>query len=58
MLNQLMTGPSLRPSIKNYKNSIKGYYKEELLVPAFNKVLEKYGIKAVQLGSISNLENK
>lgn len=58
MLNQLMMGPSLRPSIKNYKNSIKGYYKEELLVPVFNKVLEKYGIKAVQLGSISNLENK
>lgn len=38
----------------NYKKSLKGYYKEELLVPALNKILSSYGVEAKQTGSIKD----
>ena len=41
-------------STQHYKTSLKGYYKEELLVPALNKILSKYGITASQMGSQRN----
>lgn len=41
-------------SLKYYKTALKGYYKEELLVPAFQKILSTYNqnIGAKQTGSI------
>lgn len=41
-------------STQNYKKSLKGYYKEELLVPALNQVLSSYGVEARQTGSTTN----
>jgi hypothetical protein len=39
---------------QHYKTALKGYYKEKLLIPAFNKVLSNYGIEAGHTASITN----
>lgn len=43
-----------QPDFQKYKTSLKGYYKEELMVPALKRVLSKYGIVAQQSGSMRN----
>ena len=54
LILQQLRGQELNYSTQHYKTSLKGYYKEELLVPALNKILAQYGIKAAQMGSSRN----
>ena len=54
LIVQQLRGKELSYNIQHYKISLKGYYKEELLVPALNKLLEQYGIVAKQMGSSRN----
>lgn len=54
LILQQLKGQELAYSTQHYKTSLKGYYKEELLVPALNKILSKYGITASQMGSQRN----
>lgn len=54
LILQQLKGQELVYSTQHYKTSLKGYYKEELLVPALNKILSKYGITASQMGSQRN----
>ena len=55
LLLQYMQSQKLNYSIQHYKTALKGYYKEELLVPAFQKVLSQYSNKIVtQTGSLTS----
>lgn len=49
-----LQGQGLNYSTQHYKTSLKGYWKEKLLVPALNRVLEQYGYVASQYGSALN----
>lgn len=51
---QQLRGGELQYNTQKYKTSLKGYYKEELLTSALQKVLEKYGLKSKQMGSERN----
>jgi hypothetical protein len=54
LILQQLQGKELQYKIEHYKTSLKGYYKEETLVPALDKLLAQYGIKAKQMGSARN----
>lgn len=51
LILQQLQGNELQYKTQHYKTSLKGYYKEEVLVPALDKLLSQYGIKAKQMGS-------
>ena len=54
LILQQLQGQGLAYSTQHYKTALKGYYKEELLVPALNKLLQQYGLSAIQMGSTRN----
>ena len=55
LILQYMQGQKLNYPTQHYKTALKGYYKEELLIPAFQKVLSQYSNKVVtQTGSLTN----
>lgn len=51
---QQLRGQELSYATNNYKNSIKGYYKEELLTKALQKIMAQYNLTIVPVGSVTN----
>lgn len=54
IINNMRMSQQVQINIKKYKTSLAGYYKEQLLVPAFQKVLEQYGYAIKQTGTQVN----
>ena len=58
LIMKKLMGLEMNHSTQHYKISLKGYYKEQVLVPALNKVLQEYGIIAKQAGSMYNTQGQ